>query len=105
MEVATRVLRCIAPSRLISSEDRLFSLVRIGYSTDSSLDSRSVFRLDNGAWRRSAKAAHLRCVWRNEEVLARNMAHARFYSFEKVVASESATCLEPDGTVLRLRSD
>ena len=93
---------CIERSRSIPREDRLFSLVRISYSADSSLDSRSVNRLGNDGRRRSAKSAHLRCVWRNEEVLARNMVHARFYSFEKVVASESATCLEPNGTVIRL---
>ena len=95
----------IARSSSISCEDRFFSLVRIGYSTDSSLDSRSVFRLDNGAWRRSAKAAHLRCVWWLDELCAIESLHARFYRFEKVVASESATCLEPDCTVLRLRTD
>ena len=54
---------CIAPSTLISSEDRLFSWVRIGYSAGNSLDSRFVFRLGNSALRRSAKAAHLRFVW------------------------------------------
>ena len=95
----------IARSSLMSSEDRLFSWVRIGYSTGISLDSRSVFRLGNDARRRSAKAAYLRCVWWIDEFLLRLRLHARFYSFEKVVAIERATCLEPGGTVLRLRSD
>ena len=96
---------CIARSRLISSEDRLFSWVRIGYSASSSLDSRSVNRLGNDGRRRSAKSTDLRCVWRLDEFVSRLRLHARFYGFEKVVAIECATCLEPNGTVLRLSSD
>ena len=89
----------------MSSEDRLFSWVRIGYSASSSLESRSVNRLGNGGRRRSAKSVHLRCVWWLDELCGVQTLHARFYGFEKVVGSESATGLEPDGTVLRLSSD
>ena len=96
---------CIARSRLISSEDRLFSLVRTGYSADSSLDSRSVNRLGNGGRRRSAKAVHFSFGWWLDELVRIEFLHAQFYGFEKVVGSVRATCLEPDGTVIRLRSD
>ena len=96
---------CIAPSTLISSEDRLFSWVRIGYSAGNSLDSRFVFRLGNSALRRSAKAAHLRFVWWLDEFCGVETLHMRFYGFEKVAALERATCLEPDGIVLQLSAD
>ena len=96
---------CIAPSRLISSEDRLFSWVQIGYTASSSLESRSVNRLGNGGRRRSAKSVHLRCVWWLDEFCVVETLHARFYIFEKVAALERATCLEPDGIVFRLSAD
>ena len=96
---------CIERSTSIPSEDRLFSWVHIGYSASSWLNSRSVFRLGNIAQRRSAKSADLRFVWWCDEMCGVQTLHARFYGFEKVVAIECATCLEPNGTVLRLSSD
>ena len=95
----------IVRSSSISCEDRLFSLVRIGYSTDSSLDSRSVFRFGNGAGRRSAKRADLRLRQRNGQVVERLRLYARFYGFETFVASESARWLEPEGTIMRSSAD
>ena len=48
---------------------------------------------------------HLSFNQRNDLVVVRERLHARFYGFEKVAAIERATCLEPDGTVLRLSAD
>ena len=56
-------------------------------------------------WRRSAKSAYLRCVWWLDEFCGVEILYARFYGFEKVAALERATCLEPDGIVLRLSAD
>ena len=41
----------------------------------------------------------LKVVWWLDEFCEVQTLHARFYGFEKVVGSESATGLEPDGTV------
>ena len=95
----------IARSSLMSSEDRLFSWVQIGRTAGSSLDLRSVNRMGNGGRRRSAKAVHFSFGWWLDELVRIEFLHAQFYGFEKVVGSVRATCLEPDGTVIRLRSD
>ena len=47
----------------------------------------------------------LKVVWWLDEFCEVETLHARFYGFEKVVGSESATGFEPDCTVLRLSSD
>ena len=52
-----------------------------------------------------SKERGLKVVWWRDEFCEVQTLHARFYGFEKVVGSESATGFEPDGTVLRLRTD
>ena len=89
----------------MSSEDLLFSWGCIGYAAVSSLSLRSGFWLGNNALRRSAKCAHLRCVWWLVEFCGVQTLYARFYGFEKVAALERATCLGPNGIVLRLSAD
>ena len=87
-----------ARRHLFFKGERLFSTVRIGRLAHGSLKSRPVFRLGDGARRRSTKTARLRCRQRNDQVVERLVLHVRFYSFETLVAVESASSSNPMAT-------
>ena len=84
-----------ARRHLFFKGERLFSTVRIGRLAHGSLKSRPVFRLGDGARRRSTKTARLRWMQRNDQVVERLVLHVRFYSFETLVAVESASSSNP----------
>ena len=86
----------------MSSEDLLFSWGCIGYAAVSSLSLRSGFWLGNNAPRRSAKCAHLRCVWWRDEFCGVQTFHVRFYCFDTLFAVERVSCLELFGAFIRL---